>query len=331
MGDWGPEAGAANFLCPVGETAGNIDLMEDLWRSWQALWGGGGETELLEFTAHFGTVRQALRTAVRCREAGLAAPEKLALGRLLQGMERLAGGRIGAEDVQWCREAGNRVSRMVAAWKSDDLRPEEKSQSQQAHGAQDDISSSIDEWFSQVSHFIPQSPEDDLDTAVTENDFGDNLQKPDKMNPEGYLEDNDFKKLNRAIKEGGEGAYHMLERDIEAFAKKCVGMRGLKDPAVCYSLQYWIKLLPNPYIIHLERDIMDVKGSFSKYKAYAQDYNQVIDDWWEAKERNLKNLPAYRMRLQYEDLVENPEREIRRIAEFIGVEYKEECTKLVRQ
>ncbi len=165
-----------------GALEGAQALVGDLWYGWCELWGAGLGAVEQEFTAMFRVVRGAYEAAARRGGTDLSQPEKLALGRVLQGMEKLAGGESDEETLQWCREAGNRVLRMIAAWDNveDGGSPELKPS--QPPPPEEDISASIDEWFSQVSRFIPLSPEDDQETETLTSFIGGELE-PDEPEP----------------------------------------------------------------------------------------------------------------------------------------------------
>jgi len=161
-------------------------------------------------------------------------------------------------------------------------------------------------------------------------DFGKNLQKPDKMNPEGYMEDLEFKSINKMLKTNSE-SYQILEGNMRAFLKKRKGIVGLKNPMACYTLQHWLPLMSNPMIIHLSRNHRDVEMSFKKYPVFDKNYHEVLLEWSEAKYKLLSLTGAYlRLRLEYEELIAYPKQEIKRIAEFVGVDYNEKCLKLIR-
>ncbi len=144
-----------------GASQGNQAIVDELWYSWRELWGAGLGPVEQEFTALFRAVRSACESTCRRGSTELAQPEQLALSRLMQGMEKLASGESDEEDLQWCREAGNRVLRMIAAWdnieESRSMTPRKPIQ----QPPEEDITGSIDEWFSQVSRFIPQSSEEE--------------------------------------------------------------------------------------------------------------------------------------------------------------------------
>ena len=142
-----------------GANAG-MDMIDQLWDGWRELWGYGRTEVEREFADMFSAARQAFEAAVRHGSVGLSSPEKLALARLLEGMEKLANGESDEDDLQWCREAGNRVLRMIAAWENVDGESDLNSQPEIDMSQEDDISGSIDEWFSQVSRFIPQSADE---------------------------------------------------------------------------------------------------------------------------------------------------------------------------
>ncbi|MBW7998401.1 MAG: hypothetical protein FVQ81_17880, partial [Candidatus Glassbacteria bacterium] len=153
-----------------GASDGVFEMVEELWRSWLALWGDGRERGVAEFTELFRVAHRAFEAAVERGADEFSAPEKLALGRLMQAMERLVAGEVDDEDIAWCTEAGYRVARMIAAWNSGGQPEPDQAHESAELAAVDDISGSIDEWFSQVSRFIPQLHDDEPEEASMESD-----------------------------------------------------------------------------------------------------------------------------------------------------------------
>jgi hypothetical protein len=196
-----------------GASEGNLEKIDQLWLGWCELWGAEQGLVELEFTAMFRVVRVAC-DAASCRgKAALAQPEKLALSRLMQGMEKLAGGQSDEEDLQWCRETGNRVLRMIAAW--DNVEESGELESRPLPQQDEDISGSIDEWFSQVSRFIPHTPETeqktDIPSSAEPTSLPDNELELVEPEPEYLLKQSSASLDSSEIEEINEGDVEQLE------------------------------------------------------------------------------------------------------------------------
>jgi len=106
-----------------------------------------------------------------------------------------------------------------------------------------------------------------------------------------------------------------------------------KMPANFKNLGLLQSIFPKAKFIHIKRNPLDVclsnyKGFFSRYFTYAVDlehlgiyyrnYFELMDYW-----RGALAQPLYEV--VYEDLVENPEAEAKKLLDYIGLDWEEEC------
>lgn len=131
-------------------------LVEDLYSSWRTLWGEDDQPPVKDFTGMFEVACRALSSAGGL-ERKLDPQERETLNTLLLAMSRLASGEEGKDFLLWCCTAKSRCSRM-----SENLnRPVEisggLSEPELKQEKTEDISGSVDEWFTQVSSLVMES------------------------------------------------------------------------------------------------------------------------------------------------------------------------------
>lgn len=117
---------------------------------------------------------------------------------------------------------------------------------------------------------------------------------------------------------------------IEEYAKSQGKLRfGEKTPYNILYLEEITQLFPKGKIIHIKRDPRDVVASYIKLPAASKDviihslaWKCFITSW----ENYLAMPPVAHnyLQLTYEDLVYNPEQELKKICEFIGETYNRE-------
>jgi len=90
------------------------------------------------------------------------------------------------------------------------------------------------------------------------------------------------------------------------------------------------EIFPNMKIIHLVRDARDVAISYSRTPWWSKDINHNLQQW----EREINIIHAFGMEnldnfleIRYEDLVMNPEQELKKILTLLGVEFEETMLK----
>jgi len=99
---------------------------------------------------------------------------------------------------------------------------------------------------------------------------------------------------------------------------------GDKTPINTIYIDKLMKIFPKAQYVHIVRDPRDVVCSYVKAGLY-QNYSDALDFWMEAnrKATKMKTLvpkDQYWI-LKYEDLVEFPERELKKLCNFLDVDY----------
>ena len=107
----------------------------------------------------------------------------------------------------------------------------------------------------------------------------------------------------------------------ECHAKRRVGE---KTPGYLYTMDHIQALLPEAHFVHVIRDPRDTVLSWRKtWFAPTQDLAALSQLWRqhiEVARRLAVSLRRY-MELRFEDLVNHPERELRRVCAFVGLDY----------
>ncbi|MPZ18419.1 MAG: hypothetical protein GEV06_10970 [Luteitalea sp.] len=102
---------------------------------------------------------------------------------------------------------------------------------------------------------------------------------------------------------------------------------GDKTPEYATEAHILNRLFPDARFIHLIRDGRDVALSIIQQKWGPNDFVTAVRSWAEDvtwTRKMLGMLPADRcVELRFEDLVAQPEAELRRLTDFIGVEFEE--------
>jgi len=116
---------------------------------------------------------------------------------------------------------------------------------------------------------------------------------------------------------------------IESFLKKKEGLWGFKNPKTCLTLKHWQRVLKNPKYIVVTRNPLSIARSWETLKTKIDHngdpvslafvmkennflYNYVHDCLKDEKEKNV-------LYIAYEQLLNEPEQEIKKIAKFLGL------------
>ncbi len=100
---------------------------------------------------------------------------------------------------------------------------------------------------------------------------------------------------------------------------------GDKTPGYVYTMDHIQALLPEAHFIHVIRDPRDTVLSWRKaWFAPTQDLGALGQFWRQHIEvgRRLGTSLRHYMELRFEDLVDHPERELRRVCAFVGLDYE---------
>ena len=106
---------------------------------------------------------------------------------------------------------------------------------------------------------------------------------------------------------------------------------GDKSPKYIEHLPLLVELFPRARIVHLVRDVRDY--SVSIRKAWGKDVRRAAARWNAdvARAHDLcLEMPVRFHEVRYEDLLAEPERELRRLAKFIGVPFSPEMLQTAR-
>jgi hypothetical protein len=113
---------------------------------------------------------------------------------------------------------------------------------------------------------------------------------------------------------------------------------GSKTPAYVRSIPTFHALWPDAKFVHLIRDGRDVclsvlnwnkaERTAGRYASWEEDPISTTALWWERKVRKAREDGAalgsgLYHEMHYEDLVDDPQRECKRLCEFLGVPYEE--------
>ncbi len=118
---------------------------------------------------------------------------------------------------------------------------------------------------------------------------------------------------------------------FQAYARKHGKPRwGDKRPAYLLSLDVVRWMFPDAQIVHIIRDGRDCVASMKEADWYRGHIDKGISAWvrgMAAAERAARDLPSDQFyELHYEDLVAEPEKELRKLCDFLGEEFAPEMT-----
>ena len=145
-------------------------LVEDLYAGWYTLWGDDERSPVNDFTGMFEVACQALSSAGRL-ERKLDRQERETLDRLLKAMAGIASGQEEQSFLLGCRQAQRDCFRMSQALNPPAETPAGPEQTQPEPGKVEDISSSVDEWFTQVSSLVVEPAGEERASAELQEGF----------------------------------------------------------------------------------------------------------------------------------------------------------------
>ncbi|HZO01325.1 MAG TPA: sulfotransferase [Burkholderiales bacterium] len=106
---------------------------------------------------------------------------------------------------------------------------------------------------------------------------------------------------------------------------------GDKSPSYMDDLPLIRQLYPPAKVVHIVRDVRDY--CLSMHKAWGKDMLRAAQRWADSVRQARKDgadLGANYLELRYEDLVAHPERQLRRICRFLGVQFEPGMLTLTR-
>jgi GT2 family glycosyltransferase len=163
----------------------------------------------------------------------------------------------------------------------------------------------------------------------------DELMPPQADNPDGFWEHLEFVALNDQLLSELGGAWDLPPTSDESFANErldplrmkarllierfsSAGLWGWKDPRNSLTLPFWQDLLPGMKTLIMVRNPLEVAHSMKERNGTSYSFGLRL---WEIYNRRLMDRANWRDRLvtHYDLFFEDPESELRRIAQFVGL------------
>jgi GT2 family glycosyltransferase/glycosyltransferase involved in cell wall biosynthesis len=161
------------------------------------------------------------------------------------------------------------------------------------------------------------------------------LMPPQADNPDGFWEHLGFVALNDELLSELGGAWDLPPTTDESFADErlaplrmkarllierfsSAGLWGWKDPRNSLTLPFWQDLLPSMKTLIMVRNPLEVAHSMKERNGTSYSFGLRL---WEIYNRRLIDRANWRDRLvtHYDLFFEDPESELRRIAQFVGL------------
>jgi hypothetical protein len=130
-----------------------------------------------------------------------------------------------------------------------------------------------------------------------------------------------------------ESWYAMVRGLVEGLMRPYAENQGktrwaLKHPELCFSIPFLNKIYPECQVIHIVRDPSDViascQGLFGRSLTHR--YGRLWDSSVRTAERDGPKLGADRFKtIRYEDLVTEPEKQLRELIEWLGEPWSDEA------
>lgn len=173
--------------------------------------------------------------------------------------------------------------------------------------------------------------------------MGDHLLRPMPSNEKGFFEDTEF--LDLHIKMTGDrwfdpdlsGIDEYLPRYRELVELKCSqSLWGVKDPRLCFLLPYFLDcLVCDRKMIWVDRDIEESIASVAaktvpnhNIPSSPELARQICGRYESARLRSVDGVDIDTLKIEYRDILDDPEREVTRICDFI--EYWPDTTDAIR-
>jgi hypothetical protein len=165
----------------------------------------------------------------------------------------------------------------------------------------------------------------------------EHLMQPGSDNPKGFWEHKEIQKLDDEILAMLGGSWHQPPDFPEGWecSTKLAGVReraakiinadfgeveiwGWKDPRTCLSLPFWQQLLSGIVYVVCLRHPLEVARSLEQRNGFSVEKSLYL--WLVYLEAILRTTsPGNRCIVLYEELLENSQHELRRLAEYLGL------------
>lgn len=164
-----------------------------------------------------------------------------------------------------------------------------------------------------------------------------NLQEPDPSNPKGFWEHRLIRKINEEVLLAYDGSWSsppvfpdrweesprldgVKRRAREIVESEFAGatMWGWKHPSTCLTLPFWKQILPRMQYILCFRDPLDSASSLRRRDGWSM--VEALYIWLlHVQSSLLETRDEQTMLVFYEDMVDNWDRELQRLAGFVGM------------
>ncbi len=143
----------------------------------------------------------------------------------------------------------------------------------------------------------------------------------------------DLEKLKKNLQDfGGQASYadvckqvYLLNKSV--FPKEDILLLGDKNPGYTIYTERLLEIFPNAKFIHIIRDYRDNLVSIRNVDFELPVTSMVVYKWTYFIRRFRKAMrrnPDNHIEIRYEDLVTNPEKEMKKLCVFAGVKYRED-------
>jgi hypothetical protein len=134
---------------------------------------------------------------------------------------------------------------------------------------------------------------------------------------------------NNLLEEKGESTFQQISKRVclsynSVFDKKEIKMIGDKNPANSLFAGRIHKLFPDSKIIHITRDYRDNYLSLINVNFEVPIVPLVVYRWkfaWKRMQKLKRKNPGLIYSLNYEDLASDPENQLRKVCDFLGLEF----------
>jgi hypothetical protein len=171
--------------------------------------------------------------------------------------------------------------------------------------------------------------------------LGNNLLGASFANPKGHYEDQDFLQLNKKILWNAKGEWdsppdnrqllnswsRYKDEASSIIEKKCANeIWGWKEPRTSLMLHLYSEILKTFTVMYCRRDADDVASSLRKRNHFKMSYSKALKREYDQRIENFlaKNPSFPVMRIDYSELLLDPNSVARNIADFCGFQIDEE-------
>jgi len=171
-------------------------------------------------------------------------------------------------------------------------------------------------------------------------DMGQELLEKSWSNPLGHFEDKDFVKLNKRILDAAGGSWNnppsesAIQGQDPSFAEeiknliraKKSNIWGWKDPRTCLTIELYLPYLTNPCFIVCHRNYHAIAESLRRRNGMKIEKGIELAEIYEKRiESFFRAYPEFpRLDIRYEDVLVAPERELRKIIDFLKIQVNQE-------